>query len=231
MSENAVGPPIQERTEQAVDPRPSSDVESTIRNKFERILSGKEGSFTDARLNLENQKLSEAAVTRKERLTNELDRDLIRRGVFGSGIGARSQREINLSVDKSKSSALRELKIAKLSADWSDKMNALGMAQKWLDSRRNYELGKEQIQATRDATRAQTALGYASIAASKENALIQASAARAGLGLQREAFAEDVRRYEESKVPIPPEVWEDFGGQKALQQGVFDRWYNTGPLG
>ena len=211
-----------------VDPRAGFDVERTIRNKFESILSGKEGSFTEERLALESQKLSEAAVSRKERLTKELDRDLIRRGVFNSGIGARSQREINLAVEKNKSNALRELKIKKLAADWSDKMNALGMAQKWLDSRRSYEIGKEQIAATRESTRARTALGYAQIAAGKENARTQAGAARAALGLNRERFTEDIRRYEESKIPIPPEMQSNFGGQTALPPVVFSTVFGAG---
>lgn len=211
-----------------VDPGPGFDIENTIRRGFEDILQGKSSSFPEERFELEMQKLNEDSRATESRLNRELDRDLIRRGIFRSGIAARNQREVKLHVDSELSEAERQLKIEKLKAEFSDRMTALNLAQSWLDSRRRYEIGKEQIAAQREATRAQIALGYAQIAASKENARMSASAARAGLGLQREQFNESVRRYEESKIPIPKEMQPSFGGQSKIPPSTFNAVMGSG---
>lgn len=245
MAKQVVGPPNPPKTEQTaipgshskasgnspVDPRAGFDVERDIRGEFEAILKGEKGSFTNERLSLERQKLKEKATRTEARLNKELDRDLIRRGIFRSGVAARNAREVKLQVASDLSSGERELRLRQLEAEFSDRMQALQMAQTWLDSRRRYELGKEQIAAQREATRAQIALGYAQIRSSERNAKRQAGVASASLGLQRENFNFNVRKYEESKIPIPSELSPSFGGASSVPQNVFNTVFGTGVSG
>lgn len=164
------------------------DVDATVRKWFTGILDGSIGSFTKEKEALMIADITEAANRKKAALKQADQARSVGRGLFRSGIALQSEREIDLAMEQEKSSGIRQVKLARLEAEFNDKMQALDLAQKWLDSKRNYELGKERLQAQREATRAQIALGYAQIAASKENARMSAGAARASLALSRERF-------------------------------------------
>ena len=107
---------------------------------------------------------------------------------MGLTLSPQAELEIGLSIEQEKTQGVRQVKMARIAAQFQDKMAGLQMAQSWLDSKRRYELGKEQIQATREAARAQISLGYAGIAAQKEIARLSAGRAGASLGLAREQF-------------------------------------------
>ncbi len=164
------------------------DVDSVVKKWFTGILDGTIGSFTDEKEALLTAELVEAGNRKKTQLQARERTRGISRGLFRSGLQLQAEREIDIGIEQEKSAGIRQVKMARIQAEFTDKMGALGMAQQWLDSRRRYELGKEQIQASREATRAQISLGYAQIAAGKENARLSAGRAGAALGLQREQF-------------------------------------------
>jgi hypothetical protein len=164
------------------------DIGQQIKEQFQGILSGELGSFTKERADLLKQQLRQDAFARERTAAKSLNADLIRRGVFRSGIAARTMRELKLNTLAEVTRGEREIAIQQLAAEFQDRMAGLQLAQGWLDSLRRYELGKEQIAATREASRAQIALGYAQIAASERNASRQAGVARARLNLDERQF-------------------------------------------
>ena len=159
------------------------DIEGKISGQISGLLSGEIGSFTDEKVALLKQQVQQTARSEEKRLMRDSNRDLIRRGIFRSGIAASANRKIGMATQRTVSKAYNEIRMKQIEAEYSDKMQALQMGQKWLDGLRSYEIGKEQIAATREATAARTALGYAGIAAGERNAKRAAGAARASLGL------------------------------------------------
>lgn len=164
------------------------DVDSVVQKWFTSILDGSVGSFTKEKEALMVSDITEAANQKKIQLKQQEQQRGISRGLFRSGLQLQAERDIDLAMEQEKSQGIRQVKLARLQAEFTDKMSALQLAQSWLDSKRRYELGKEQIQATREATRAQIGLGYAQIAAQKEIAQMQAGRAGAALALDRERF-------------------------------------------
>jgi len=174
-------------------------VEALIEKQFRGILSGEYGSFTAEKEGILLSQLRSEGRAKAAGLRSQADRDAVQRGIYRSDIALKRYREIDLSIEQQISDGENKVRLAKVEAEFNDKMKALDMAQKWLDSRRQYELGKEQIAAQREATAAQTALGYAQIEASKEIAGMQAGAARAGVGLAREQFEFSKYTYEQDR--------------------------------
>lgn len=164
------------------------EIEDKIRNQITGLLSGDIGSFTDEKVQLLKQQIQQTARAEEKRQISASNKDLIRRGIFRSGIAASANRKIGMATQRTITKAYNEVRMKQIEAEYTDKMNALQMGQKWLDSLRQYELGKEQIAATREATAARTSLGYAQIAAGERNAKRAAGAARASLGLAQSKF-------------------------------------------
>jgi hypothetical protein len=162
--------------------------EDLIREQWEGLISGKISSFGPERAAALKQELLENARGRERQELEAADIDMIRRGVFNTGMAARAARDIRRGTSRDISKGEREIKLKQIAAEFTDRMAGLQMAQNWLTSKRNYELGKERNEIAREQIRATMALGYAQIAASKQNARIAAGAARAGLGLAREQF-------------------------------------------
>jgi hypothetical protein len=174
-------------------------VEALIEKQFRGILSGEYGSFTQKKEDILLQQLRSEGRAKAAGLRAQADRDAVQRGIYRSDIALKRYREIDLEIEKQISDGEQKIRLARAEAEFNDKMKALDMAQKWLDSRRQYELGKEQIAAQREATAAQLSLGYAQIAASKEIAAMQAGAARAGVSLAREQFEFQKYAYEQDR--------------------------------
>lgn len=204
-----------------------SDIENIVNRSWMDILQGKSGRYSPERVAAEKQELWSTEKGRERQLLERMNRDAIARGVARGGLAHRDTRTIALETASRISAGERQIKMAQIQAEFEDKMAALNMAQKSLDSRRQYELGKEQIAAQREATRAHTALGYAQIAAQKEIARRQAGIAASRLGFDREQFEWSKEKYEESKIPIPAELSSNFGGQTSLTPAVFDRIFGS----
>jgi hypothetical protein len=167
-------------------------VEALIEKQFRGILSGEFGSFTQKKEDILLAQLRSEGRAKAASLRAQADRDAVQRGLYRSDIALKRYREIDLEIEKQISDGEQKIRLARAEAEFNDKMKALDMAQKWLDSRRQYELGKEQIAAQREATQAQLALGYAQIAANKEIAQMQASAAGAGVRAQLQMHREEM---------------------------------------
>jgi hypothetical protein len=228
VAEKKVGPPTPTTTETPAPkpgPQPTQhstpwserkgqEIEHLVEQGYRGVLEGKTGRWSGEREALEKQKVYESAKQAERIQYAELEEDALSRGLARSGLAHRDRRSVALATARRISAGEREIVLAKVVAEFEDKMMALNMAQKALDSRRSYELGKEQISATREATAARTALGYAQIKAQKQIASMQAGRAAAALGLQKEQFEFAKQRYEESKIPLGAELQEVWGTDK-----------------
>lgn len=179
-----------------VNVEPSVEVETDIRETLADLKSGEISSMSEEQAALMKQNLAQSARRRGEGVIKQLDRDLVRRGIYRSGIANRNARNVRLQIESEISQGEREIEIKKLAAEFSDKMLYLDKSQTWLRDRRNYELGKEQIAAQREATRAQYSVGMASVEAQRYSARLSAGAARANLGFARERFEWDKQQAE-----------------------------------
>lgn len=197
---------------------PGAEVDVQIRERFQGILSGKIKRFGKEAKALKKQQLFSSIMARRGAEERGLESDLLARGVSRGGVMARGRTELRSTALQAYGEGVNQMELEAINAEFDDRNNALNSAQKWLDSRRSYELQKEQIQAQREATAAQISLGYAQIKAGKENARMAAGAARAGLGLAREQFEFSKTRYEESKITlpsgdrVPPSTWSTMMG-------------------
>lgn len=162
--------------------------EDLIRKQWQGLISGKISSFTDERAAALKQELIENARGRERQELDASDVDLIRRGIYRSGIAARSARDIRRGTNRDIGIGEREIKLKQITAEFTDRMAGLQMAQAWLTSKRNYELGKESNEIRRAAIAASTALGYARIKSSEKIAARNAGIAAGNLGLARESF-------------------------------------------
>lgn len=182
---------------------PGSQIDKTIQEGFTGILSGKKKRFSDEVKQRHKTKLFSSIMSRKDAESRGLDQDLIGRGVARGGVMARGRTELRSQALQTYGEGVNELELQSAMAEFDDRMKALGLAQQWLNSRRQYEIGKEQIAAQREATAAQMSLGYARIKSSERIARMSAGAARAGLQLSRERFEFSKQQYEESKITLP----------------------------
>lgn len=171
-----------------VNVQPSSEVETEIRDVLGQLKSGDISSMSKEQADLMKQNLAQSARARGEATIKKLDRDLVRRGIYRSGIAGRNAREVRLRTEADISAGEREIEIKRLTAQFTDKMAWLDKSQTWLRDRHNYELGKEQIAAQREATSASYAVGMASVEAQRYSARLSAGAARANLGFAQERF-------------------------------------------
>jgi hypothetical protein len=191
-------------------------IERTTQQGISDALTGKSSSMPRELVEEKKRELAIGARTRAESAGRALDYDAIKRGLFRSGIAARGRRELAMSTEAEISSGERAIEVEKMVKDHSDRMQALQMSQTWLDSLRNYELGKERNEIAREQIAATLSLGYAQIAAGKENARIAAGAQRAGLELARDQFEFEQQRYDDSLI--------DIGGNFGrVPPAVFDR--------
>ncbi len=171
-----------------VNVKPSSEVETEIRETLGKLKSGEISSMSKEQSDLMKQNLAQSARSRGESTIKSLNRDLVRRGIYRSGIAGRNMREVRLRVEADISAGEREIEIKRLAAEFTDKMAWLDRSQKWLSDRHAYELGKEQIAAQREATSASYAVGMASVEAQRYSARLSAGAAGARLAFSKEQF-------------------------------------------
>lgn len=190
------------------------EIDQTIQKRFSGIMSGEISRFTPEIKERKKQNLFSSIMARKDAEQRGLEMDLTARGVSRGGVMARGQTELRSTALQAYGEGINAMELEAAMAEFDDMNMALDKAQKWLDSRRSYELQKEQIQAQREATAAQISLGYAQIEAGKHNARVAAGAARAGLGLRQDQFEFQQQVYEESKIAlptgelVPPQSWD-----------------------
>jgi hypothetical protein len=133
--------------------------------------------------------------------------DAISRGIARSGLSHRDYRDIMLATAQRISEGEWSIALQQEMTNFQDKMQALTMAQQSLDSRRQYELGKELNQIRREQIEAQYAVGMAQVAATRYSAQMQHGAAMASVRLARDQFAWQQETYNNSLISL------NFNGQ------------------
>jgi hypothetical protein len=163
-------------------------VEGEILETLGQMRSGEISSMSKEQADLLKQDLAQNARSRGEATLKTLNRDLVRRGIFRSGIANKNAREVRLSVDREIATGERDIEMKRLAAEYTDKMAWLDKSQAWLTQKRNYDLGKEQLAVQREGIRAQYAVGMAGVEAQRYGARLSAGAAGARLKFDKEQF-------------------------------------------
>lgn len=151
------------------------DVDNLIKQQFQDILSGKLSRFSDKTLASMKQGLFEATRGQARASQQEALRLAAVTGTFRSPVTQRVLRDIDASARAQYTQGVRDILLEKARAEFEDRMAALQLAQQWLNSRRQYILGKEQIQATLKAASIQAG-------ATVRAAELRAAATRAAAG-------------------------------------------------
>lgn len=198
-----------------------TETEQMVEEGIQAALSGESSSMPTELVEEKKQKLATSARERGAGAAEAINRDALSRGLLRSGIATRNVREARLATEAEITRGEREIEIEKMIADHNDKMAALDRAENWLNNLRTYELGKERNQIAREQIAAQLSLGYASIQAQREAAAASRAMAGASLQLGRDELAFRERQWEESKIPIPPEMQDAFGAD-SVPASVFD---------
>lgn len=161
-------------------PQPGDDVEKTIWDYINGVLNGKNTAYSDQVVTNMKSNAFNAEAGRSSADKDALSEDLISRGIFRSGIAASGMSAINRGASARYTKAAGDIDTQKTLSDYQNRMQALTMAQTWLDSKRNYLLQKESNAIQREIGLAQIKLGYAKIASEKE--LLQLQLDRMGRG-------------------------------------------------
>lgn len=197
-------------------------IEKTVESEIGKMLSGESSSMPRELVDEKKRELATGARIREEAAVERINRDAVRRGIFRSGIAARGAREAHLSTEAEISRGERQIEVEKMVADHQDKLKAIQMSETWLNNLRQYELGKERNEIAREQIRATLALGYAQIAASKENARIAASAGRAMAGLAQEKWNFEKEHYNDSLVLMPNGEYKTPAAANAMNDMAFN---------
>jgi hypothetical protein len=161
-------------------PQPGDDVEKQIWDYINGVLTGKNTAYNDQVVGNMKADAFRTATGRAAADKNSLSEDLISRGIFRSGIASSGMSAIDRGASTQYSKAVGDINQQKALSDYQNKIQALTMAQAWLDSKRNYLLQKESNAIQREIGLAQIKLGYAKIASEKE--LLQLQLAHMGGG-------------------------------------------------
>lgn len=154
-------------------PDTSSPLDPMMEKVIADILSGKSTRYSPEAVAAMKAQALEAREGNYKTGTDEMNRDLIKRGLFRSGIAAEGAAGLRRSVSATYSKALQSIQAEKAKADFEDRMAALQRAQQFLDSKRSYELGKEKNSIDRDMGESQLALGYARLEAERKALIAQ----------------------------------------------------------
>jgi hypothetical protein len=112
-----------------------------------------------------------------------------------SGVAARAEKDLRTEGIKAYSKGVRELIMKKMDDEFNDKMKAMDTGINYLNSARNYSLGKERNQIAREQIAAQMAAARLSAQVQREGIRAANGRAAAALGFQREQAAGAEARY------------------------------------
>lgn len=139
----------------------------TVWDELNKVLQGGTRYNPQVMAQLDSQaKLSSAGTTRGQ--IQGLEDSAVTRGVGRSSAVTSGEAMIRRSAAADESKAYNQNRIAKVNADFEDRMGALDRAQKWLDSSRDYVVRLDMTAADREKAIANIALGYARIAAERD---------------------------------------------------------------
>ncbi len=161
-------------------PAPGDDIEQAIWGHINDLLNGKSTAYNDQVVGNMKQDAFRTSTARAATDKNALSEDLISRGIFRSGIASSGMSSIDRSASAQYSKAVGDINQQKALSDFQTRMQALTMAQQWLDSKRNYLVQRESNSIQREVGLAQIKLGYAKI--SSEMDLLKYQLAHQGGG-------------------------------------------------
>jgi hypothetical protein len=130
------------------------------------------------------QGLHEETEGKAKASKDEAMQDAARFGVARGGVLQKRFAGIDRSKRADYTKGVRSIMIEKAKAEFDDKITALNGTQKWLDSKRQYDIGLKQIAATIQSAQIQAS---ATVAAAGISARATRDAARAGAGAARHA--------------------------------------------
>lgn len=145
-----------------------SGVSGTIWDTLNGVLKGGQTRFTPevmATLAGQAKSLEQGQIKTG---TDAVTSDAIRRGIYRSPAVNPDVANVVRGAQGNYSQTIAQQQVAKVSADFQDKMGALDRAQKFLDSARDYLLRSDMNAIDRERIRAQLALGYANIASQQQ---------------------------------------------------------------
>lgn len=172
---------------------PSQDMDSLIKQNLQDRLNGQGGPYTPEMMSMLKGKLFDEVQGQIKRGEQNLYSDAARRGIFRSGVTSKAVRDVQNEGIRAYSSGVRDLIIKKMMADYEDKQKAMDLGMKWLDSKRNYELGLERNAIARDQIKASLAAAAMQAAATRYAADQSLKGTRAMAGASRAATAQRSR--------------------------------------
>jgi hypothetical protein len=163
----------------------------SIQDHISGILSGQKTRWTPERMGMAKDQLFESTVGQTRAQLKQMDASLARRGLMRSGVAARAEKDLRTEGMKAYSKGVRELIMKKMDDEFNDKMKAMDTAVNWLNSERNYSLGKERNQIAREQIAATMAAARLSAQVQREGIKAANGRAAAQLGFARESRAGD----------------------------------------
>lgn len=169
-------------TPPGTEPGDWGGLSETIINGLNAILSGDDVPFSQDVLERQKAALFAATQGQAGAAQDTINRDLIRRGVFRSGIAADAEQGLQRAALQQYGQGVNAAQIEGAKENYQARMNALDRAQKHLDSYRQYILQKEMNETERQKALDTIKLGYARINADITIADKQIAAAKKGGG-------------------------------------------------
>lgn len=162
----------------------SGDINTQIAEALQRIFQGGETRFSPevmADITAGQKSLEQAQIQQGTQAANE---DAAARGLAFSGVGAAQAGQARSQAQQTFAQGQREARQQKAFYDFEDKMGALGKAQEWLNSLRQYSLGLEQNAIAREQINASILIARERIAADAQQLMQQLNSQRDLLGMQ-----------------------------------------------
>lgn len=144
------------------------EFEKLFGDKIRAYLTGAEAPFSEEEATALRGKAFEAAQGRAETEQQALTEDLIRRGIFRSGIAAREGANIRRGAAAETSQAARDIYLRKAEVNAQAKMASLDKLQRWLEAQQQAVLQHETNAQRREEALAQIELAKMSLAQQRE---------------------------------------------------------------
>lgn len=165
---------------------PDAEFDGRIKGFIDDLLAGKISQYDPNTMDYIRTDLIRNRERAKETAKDTVYADAARRGMFRSGQTSSRIDSAMREADSTYSRDWTQVLMDKARSDVQMKMAGLERAQDWLNSRRQFILGKESNDTQRRLGEAQIALGYARIEAEKEMTQMQLS--RMGGGSSERSF-------------------------------------------
>jgi hypothetical protein len=146
-------------------------------------------------MNMAKDSLFESTVGQTHAQIKGMNTSLARRGLLRTGIAAKAEKDLRAEGMKAYSKGVRELIMKKMDAEFDDKMKAMDTGINWLNSSRNYELGRERNVIAREQIAATLQAASMQAEVAREGIKAANGRAAASLGFAKQQNAEANARY------------------------------------